>query len=79
MTLGLDLQGGSHILLQIEKQELIEERIVTTRDDIRRLLREKRIGYTGLTSRSMSLTCFLFSQASFEHCAEGEGVGGVGR
>ncbi|EKF41013.1 bifunctional preprotein translocase subunit SecD/SecF [Nitratireductor indicus C115] len=48
MTLGLDLQGGSHILLQIEKKDLIDERIVTTRDDIRRILRDKKIGYTGL-------------------------------
>ncbi len=48
MTLGLDLQGGSHILLQIEKKDLVDERIVTTRDDIRRILRDKKIGYTGL-------------------------------
>ncbi|MDN2564806.1 protein translocase subunit SecDF [Aquibium sp. A9E412] len=50
MTLGLDLQGGSHILLQIEQQELVEERVETTRDDIRRLLRDERIGYTGLSA-----------------------------
>jgi len=49
MTLGLDLQGGSHILLQIDQQDLIDERLVTTRDDIRNLLREARIGYTGLS------------------------------
>lgn len=55
MTLGLDLQGGSHILLQIEKSELVEERIVTTRDDIRRLLRDKKIGYTGLTGSGKSV------------------------
>ncbi|WP_048647857.1 protein translocase subunit SecDF [Nitratireductor soli] len=55
MTLGLDLQGGSHILLQIEKNELIEERIVTTRDDIRRVLRDKKIGYTGLTGSGQSV------------------------
>lgn len=49
MTLGLDLQGGSHILLQIDQQDLIDERLTTARDDIRNLLREARIGYTGLT------------------------------
>ena len=33
MTLGLDLQGGSHILLQLERQDLIDERL---RGDARR-------------------------------------------
>ena len=49
MTLGLDLQGGSHILLQIERQDLVDERLETTRDEIRTLLRDAKIGYTGLT------------------------------
>ncbi len=48
MVLGLDLQGGSHILLQIERQDLIDERLETTRDDIRTALRDAKIGYTGL-------------------------------
>ncbi|UUP19328.1 protein translocase subunit SecDF [Nitratireductor thuwali] len=49
MTLGLDLQGGSHILLQLDREELVEERLKSARDDVRRLLREERIGYTGLS------------------------------
>lgn len=49
LTLGLDLQGGSHILLRLERKDLIDERLKTTRDDVRRLLRDKRIGYTGLS------------------------------
>ncbi|MEJ6783070.1 protein translocase subunit SecDF [Aminobacter sp. Piv2-1] len=49
MTLGLDLQGGSHILLAIDRQDLIDERLQATRDDIRTLLRDAKIGYTGLT------------------------------
>src|SRR5690606_13825964 len=47
MTLGLDLQGGSHILLQIDRDELVHERLGSARDDVRRVLRDKRIGYTG--------------------------------
>ncbi|MGE0499599.1 MAG: protein translocase subunit SecDF [Rhizobiaceae bacterium] len=50
MTLGLDLQGGSHILLQVERQDLIDERLETTRDDIRTMLRDAKIGYTGLST-----------------------------
>jgi SecD/SecF fusion protein len=55
MTLGLDLQGGSHILLQIDRQDLADERLETTRDDIRTLLRDARIGYTGLTGSGNSV------------------------
>lgn len=49
MTLGLDLQGGSHILLAIDRQDLIDERMERARDDIRTLLRDARVGYTGLS------------------------------
>lgn len=49
MTLGLDLQGGSHILLRIERGDILKDRLEATRDEIRRLLREESIGYTGLT------------------------------
>lgn len=49
MTLGLDLQGGSHILLSVDRQDLVTERLNATRDDIRTLLRDAKIGYTGLS------------------------------
>ena len=49
MTLGLDLQGGSHILLKVEQDDLIKERLNTIRDEIRTLLRDAKIGYTGLS------------------------------
>jgi SecD/SecF fusion protein len=55
MTLGLDLQGGSHILLAIDRQDLINERLATTRDDIRTLLRDAKIGYTGLTGSGKTI------------------------
>ncbi|MDG4880243.1 protein translocase subunit SecDF [Mesorhizobium sp. WSM4884] len=48
MTLGLDLQGGSHILLQMDQNDLVKDQLETTRDEIRTLLREAKIQYTGL-------------------------------
>ncbi|OXT00217.1 protein translocase subunit SecDF [Notoacmeibacter marinus] len=48
MTLGLDLQGGSHILLQIDTNEIRENRLKAIRDEARSALRGERIGYTGL-------------------------------
>jgi len=55
MTLGLDLQGGSHILLAIDQQDLIDERLQAARDDIRTLLRDAKIGYTGLSGTGRSV------------------------
>ncbi|MDW6023955.1 protein translocase subunit SecDF [Mesorhizobium sp. BAC0120] len=50
MTLGLDLQGGSHILLEVARQDLINERLNATRDEIRTKLRDAKVGYTGLAA-----------------------------
>lgn len=49
LTLGLDLQGGSHILLQVDREDLIRDRLEAARDDVRTKLRDARIGYTGLS------------------------------
>ncbi|MCB1480092.1 MAG: protein translocase subunit SecD [Rhodobiaceae bacterium] len=48
LVLGLDLQGGSHLLLAVDSDAVVKERLDSLRDDIRSVLREKRIGYTGL-------------------------------
>ena len=48
MTLGLDLQGGSHLLLQVDRESLVKDRLATLRDDARNLLRTDKIGYTDL-------------------------------
>ena len=55
LTLGLDLRGGSHILLQIDRESLLEDRLETVRDDVRSLLRDARIGYTGLSASGTSV------------------------
>ena len=40
--LGLDLQGGSHILLEVDTDAVRKEKVETLRDDVRRVLREDR-------------------------------------
>ena len=55
MTLGLDLQGGSHMLLQLDRKDLIEERLETARNDIRAALRDAKVGYTGLSGTANSV------------------------
>jgi preprotein translocase subunit SecD len=51
IVLGLDLQGGSHILLEVDTKAVRKEMLETLRDDVRRVLRDARIGYTGLVVR----------------------------
>ncbi len=48
VTLGLDLQGGSHILLEVGVEAMVHERLETLVHDVRRTLRGQQIGYTGL-------------------------------
>ena len=42
--LGLDLQGGSHILLEVDTNAVRKEKVETLRDDVRRVVRENRLG-----------------------------------
>jgi preprotein translocase subunit SecD len=44
IVLGLDLQGGSHILLEVDSNAVRKEKIETLRDDVRRVVRENRLG-----------------------------------
>ena len=62
MTLGLDLQGGSHVLLQVNKADLLADRLAATRDDVRRILRDAKIEYTGLASSGMEVRVKVTAQ-----------------
>src|SRR6185437_14821632 len=44
VVLGLDLQGGSHILLEVDSNYVRNEKVTTLRDDVRRVVRENRLG-----------------------------------
>jgi len=54
VVLGLDLQGGSHILLEVDTKAVRKEMLEALRDDMRRVLREARIGYIGLVVKGNS-------------------------
>ncbi len=66
VVLGLDLQGGSHILLEVDTNAVRKEQLETTRDDVRRVLRDARIGYTGLTVRGNSVEVHIRDNANPE-------------
>src|SRR3954451_12235318 len=44
VVLGLDLQGGSHILLEVDESDVRRQRLLSLQDDVRRVLREARVG-----------------------------------
>lgn len=48
VNLGLDLQGGAHLLYQIDEKELVSDWLGNIRGDVRETLRSNRIGYTDL-------------------------------
>ena len=55
LVLGLDLQGGSYLLLEADSNYIKKEKLDQVRDDMRRALREARILYTGLASKGDSV------------------------
>ncbi len=48
ITLGLDLQGGSYLLLEVDTNALVKDKLDNLVGDIRAKLRKARIGYRGL-------------------------------
>src|SRR6059058_2965384 len=55
LVLGLDLQGGSYLLLEVDSTYVRKEKLDQVRDDVRRALRDAKIGYQGLVSRADSV------------------------
>ena len=48
VSLGLDLQGGSYLLLKVELDVVIEERLESITAAVRQEMRKEKIGYKGL-------------------------------
>jgi protein-export membrane protein SecD len=48
VNLGLDLQGGAHLLYQMDEKELVRDWLKDIQGEARDVLRKARIGYSGL-------------------------------
>lgn len=55
INLGLDLQGGSHLLLKVDTKTVIAERLTGVEDSVRRMLRGAKIRYKGLGVRDQAV------------------------
>jgi preprotein translocase subunit SecD len=48
LNLGLDLQGGSYLLLEVDTDQLHQKQLTNLREDVRRTLQGANIGFGGL-------------------------------
>lgn len=56
LALGLDLQGGVHLQLKLDREDLVAQRLESIGDEVRRLLRAENIGYTGLSGQGQQVS-----------------------
>ncbi len=70
VNLGLDLQGGSHLLLEVKASVVVRERLDGLVDGIRIALRKDRIRYTGLGLRGKSATFIVRKSTELEKASK---------
>ena len=70
ITLGLDLQGGSHLLLEVETGAVIRDRLEVIVGDVRQALREARIGYRGLGVQGEAIVLTLTDTSQLDPTRE---------
>ena len=66
VNLGLDLQGGSYLLLEIDSRPLIKERIQSKVIPIKKLLKENNLNYTNFKVKEDTLNFSLADTSQFE-------------
>lgn len=59
VNLGLDLQGGSQLLLEVDVQAGLKDQLNTLVDSVRSTLRNGKIGYTDLAAKAASVTFMI--------------------
>ena len=68
INLGLDLQGGAHLLYQMDEKELVLDWLKNVRGDMRDVLRKEKIGYKLLriSQSSKSVGVNIRNEADYE-------------
>src|SRR5262245_16896897 len=70
MSLGLDLRGGSHVLLGVDVVSVIQDRLEGIKDEMRDLLRDAHITYEGLDVQGNAVVVKLINPADFDRVRE---------
>jgi len=66
VVLGLDLQGGAHLLLEVDFNAVVHEQMNSLADAVRTILRKERIGYVGLAAKKDFVTLTLRNPLDLE-------------
>lgn len=66
LNLGLDLQGGSYLLLGVDVAEMQTKRIDNLVEDVRQTLREDNIGFSGLQREAAGVVVTVASPAQMD-------------
>ena len=59
VNLGLDLQGGSSLLLQVKMDDVLKDKMSTLEDSVRQSLRERKVRYKDLSSSKDGVTVVI--------------------
>lgn len=63
MSLGLDLQGGSHLQLQVDMKTVVADRVETLSSSVRTILREKKIATQSIVKRGTEVIATMEDSA----------------
>jgi preprotein translocase subunit SecD len=69
ISLGLDLRGGSHLLLEVDMDAVIRDRVEGLVDGARTQLRSANVGYTAITPGPRGITVQLRDPAQAQDAA----------
>lgn len=69
VSLGLDLRGGSHLVLEVDAADLVKERLQTLTQDARRALREAKIGAESIRRSGNGVVVTLADPATTSQAA----------
>lgn len=70
ITLGLDLQGGSHLLYQVEIEPVIKRQLDDLRDGVQQALSDPRVAYQNLRVSGNAVLLQLTDPAQFDDATE---------
>jgi protein-export membrane protein SecD len=70
MSLGLDLRGGSHLLIEVDVQSVIRDRLEASMEEARNALRTARITYQGLTIEGNAVVASLLNPTDADKARE---------
>ena len=70
VSLGLDLQGGSYLLLEVELDQVQKDRLESLTGDVRVALRKAHIAFNGLSVGSDSLSLHVIDPTQFDEAKD---------